>query len=413
MSGLTGGGPYTTHQLPNYLGELFGLTPEDTPFLSMAGGLTGGESVDATMFGWQTFDLKTVSQNTRLEGAAAPTAEARVRAWVFNVVEIHHETLSTSYTKQAATGQLGTTGSAHTYNEISGTNQPVMNEHDWQVAQMVKQIARDIEYSFLNGAFVEPSNNSTARQTRGIIAAISTNDNNQGATAATGATIEADDELVTDSGHGLTAGDQVMFTSLTNGAGLKLSAFETYFVIAAGITANDFSVSLTKGGSAVAITTDYSDATYVKLTEPTDLMVLQLMQDIWDQGGIQESETRTAFVNSGLKRYLTKFFVTDQGYQEQERTVGGVAVQRVLTDFGSLNIVLDRFMPKDTMIVVSMEQITPVFLNIPGKGFLFKEELSKIGSSERDQIYGEVGLKYGPQFVHGKLRGVHGKYNPS
>jgi len=413
MAGLTGGGPYTTHQLPNYLGELFGLTPEDTPFLAMAGGLTGGKSVDATMYGWQTYDLRSVSQNTRLEGAAAPTAEARVRAWVFNVVEIHHETLSTSYTKQAATGQLGTTGSAHTYNEISGTNQPVMNEHDWQVAQMVKQIARDIEYSFLNGTFAEPSDNATARGTRGIIAAITSNVSAEGGTPLTGCTIEADDELVTKVSHGLVADDQVAFTSLTGGVGLSLSQYQTYFVIAAGITADVFSVSLTKGGAAVNITTDYSDATVLPLTEPTALMVLQLMQDIWDLGGIQESETRTAFVNSGLKRYMTKFFITDQGYQETSRSVGGVSVTAVQTDFGSLNLALDRFLPKDTMIIVSMEQITPVFLNIPGKGFLFKEPLAKVGSSERDQIYGEVGLEYGPELAHGKLSGVHGKYDPS
>jgi len=412
MSGLTSGGPYTTHNLPNYLGELFGLTPEDTPFLAMAGGLTGGKAVDATIFGWQTYDLRAVSQNVNLEGAAAPTAEARVRAWVFNVVEIHHETLSTSYTKQAATGQLGTTGSAHTYNEISGTNQPVMNEHDWQVAQMVKQIARDIEYSFLNGTFQEPSDNVTARQTRGIVAAISTNDSSQGGTALTGCTIEADDETVTKTSHGLAVNDQVSFTSLTGGVGLSLSQFQTYFV-ASVADANSFTVSLTKGGSAVAITTDYSDATCQPLTEPTADMVLLLMQDIWDNGGIQETETRTAFVNSGMKRYLTKFFITDQGYQEQTRNVGGVSVIQVHTDFGMLNVALDRYLPKDTMIIVSMEQITPVFLNIPGKGFLFKEELSKIGSSERDQIYGEVGLEYGPELAHGKLRGVHGKYNPS
>ncbi len=413
MSGLTSGGPYTTHQLPNYLGELFGLTPEDTPFLSMAGGLTGGKSVDATMFGWQTYDLRDPSQNARLEGAAAPTAEARVRAWVFNVVEIHHETLSTTYTKMAATGQLGTTGSAHTFNELSGTDQPVMNEHDWQVAQMVKQIARDIEFSFLNGSFQEPSDNVTARQTRGILAAITTNVSTQSGTLLTGCTIEADDELVTKTSHGLSAGDQVAFTSLTGGVGLKLSDFETYFVIAAGITANAFAVSLVLGGTAVNITTDYSDASVLPLTEPTALMVLQIMQDIWDNGGLMEGETRTTFVNSGLKRYLTKFFITDQGYQETSRNVGGVNLTVVETDFGKLNIALDRYMPKDVMAFVSMEQITPVFLNIPGKGFLFKEELAKTGAKDEDQIYGEVGLEYGPQLSHGKLVGVHGKYNPS
>ena len=413
MAGLATGGPYTTHQLPNYLGELFGLTPMDTPFLSMAGGLTGGEEVHATMFGWQTYDLRTASQNSRLEGAAAQTAEARVRAYVFNVVQIHQETIETTYTKQAAVAQLGTTGSAHTYNELGEGSNPVQDEQDWQVSQMIKQIARDVEYSFINGTFQEPSNNSTARQTRGILAAITTNATDKAATSLTGCTIETDDDLVTKTSHGLSAGDQVAFTSLTGGTGLSLEAYETYYVIATGITANAFSVSLTKGGSAVDITVDYSDATCQPLTEPTASMFLDLMQDVWDNGGIMEDETRTVFVNSGLKRYLTKFFITDQGYQEQTRNVGGVAVTVVETDFGRLNIVLERHMPKSEALVASMEHVAPVFLNIPGKGFLFREPLAKVGAGFRDQIYGEIGLKYGPELVHGKLTGLHGKYDPS
>jgi hypothetical protein len=32
----------TTFNLPNFVGELFELTPADTPFLSAIGGLTGG-----------------------------------------------------------------------------------------------------------------------------------------------------------------------------------------------------------------------------------------------------------------------------------------------------------------------------------------------------------------------------------
>ena len=43
---------------------------------------------------------------------------------------------------------------------------------------------------------------------------------------------------------------------------------------------------------------------------------------------------------------------------------------------------LDRHCPADTIPVVSMEQIMPVFLNIPGKGVLFEEDLAKTGASD-------------------------------
>ena len=50
MPGITGLG--TTYNLPNYVGELFNASPEDTPLLSSIGGLTGGESVGATQTVW-------------------------------------------------------------------------------------------------------------------------------------------------------------------------------------------------------------------------------------------------------------------------------------------------------------------------------------------------------------------------
>ena len=34
-----------------------------------------------------------------------------------------------------------------------------------------------------------------------------------------------------------------------------------------------------------------------------------------------------------------------------------------------------------------------------------KEELAKVGSADRTQIYGEIGLKYGNEAAHGVYRG--------
>lgn len=78
----------------------------------------------------------------------------------------------------------------------------------------------------------------------------------------TGATISAATNLVTKVGHGLAAGDRVTFYSLTGGTGLSTGV--TYYVIAAGLTADDFAVSTTSGGSAVDVTVNYSAASYVK-----------------------------------------------------------------------------------------------------------------------------------------------------
>ena len=85
-------GQGTTYNLPNYVGELFALTPQDTPFVSAIGGLTGGRKTKSTKFGWQSYDERDADETRqRLEGANAPQAENRKRVSGENVVEIHHE----------------------------------------------------------------------------------------------------------------------------------------------------------------------------------------------------------------------------------------------------------------------------------------------------------------------------------
>lgn len=314
MAGITGRG--LTYSLPNYHGVLLALTPEDTPFTTAIGGLTGGEKADATEFEWQTYDLRAAAQNTKVEGADAPTAEERVRANVTNVVQIHQEAVDVSYTKLAAVRQ-------HAGSNLGIADNPVLDESAWQIVQQLKQIKRDVEFSFVQGTYQKPVDNTTARKTRGIAAAITTN-----ATAKVGA-------------PQLVSGD-----------------------------------------------------------------VLDLLQQVWSNGGIQEAEAATIMVNAWQKRRLTGQFVTAANYQEQTRNVGGVNVQTIETDFGRLNVMLNRFVPADTVLVVSLDQCAPRFLEVPGKGFLFVEPLAKTGASDKSQLYGEIGLAYGSEKAHGKITGL-------
>src|ERR1044072_3033347 len=162
MAGITALG--TTFNLPNFTGELFAVSREDTPFLSAIGGLTGGRAADAPLFTWSTYDLRDAEDDRqRLEGADAPTPEGRVRGVGSNVLEIHQEQVQVSYTKQAAKGLISTNSAA---NVALGSN-AVQDELAWQLTQEFKQIARDVNASFITGTFQNPANNSTARKTRG------------------------------------------------------------------------------------------------------------------------------------------------------------------------------------------------------------------------------------------------------
>ena len=50
--------------------------------------------------------------------------------------------------------------------------------------------------------------------------------------------------------------------------------------------------------------------------------------------------------------------------------------------------------------------VNPVALPVPGKGILFYEALSKTGAAEKGQIYGQLGIDYGPEEFHGTITGL-------
>jgi hypothetical protein len=80
-------------------------------------------------------------------------------------------------------------------------------------------------------------------------------------------TATASTDLVSITSHGYSAGDVVVLSGLTGGAGL--TAGNIYFVIAAGLTANVFAISETSGGAAADITSDASALTANRLVEVT------------------------------------------------------------------------------------------------------------------------------------------------
>ena len=75
----------------------------------------------------------------------------------------------------------------------------------------------------------------------------------------------ADDIFHTATAHGYSAGDRVVVTSLTGGAGAV--TMQEYFVIAANLAAQTFQVSATAGGAAINLTTDVTAGTVQKNAE--------------------------------------------------------------------------------------------------------------------------------------------------
>ncbi|MEU5091715.1 DUF5309 family protein [Streptomyces sp. NPDC021356] len=315
MTAVSGQG--TTYNLPNYHGDLYKVTPTETPFLAAIGGLSGGKRTKSVEFEWQTVDRRSsTANNVVVEGNTAPTGVARARSNVTNVVEIHQSAVEVSYTRQAATGMYSGIN-------IGSDDNPVNDELTTQITAELEAMAVDVELSFLTGAYVKPANNATARKTRGLLTAITTNVNANGGTGRALSKAIVDAQL-----------------SAMYGNGARLP--------------QDTTVFMTGPGQKVALSNLYGTGS---LNQPT-----------------------------------------------MTRNVGGVAVDTLVTDFGTFGVMLNRWMPAGQLAIVDLSVCAPVWLEIPGKGLLFAEPLAKTGASEKWQLYGEVGLEYGPESYHGLIK---------
>ena len=319
MSAVSGVG--TNYNLPNYHGELFVVSPTETPFLSAIGGLAGAKVTHATTFEWQTIDRRSSSSNNAaLEGAAAPSGSERARSNIDNVVEIHHSAIEVSYSRLAARGNFSGANIAPQMDDL------VLDELAIQTQAELEAMGVDIEQSFLSGTYQKPTDNTTARKTQGILGAIATVNANGGTARALSADI-------------VNATLQSAFD-----AGAKLPQASTVFIC----------------------------------------------------GSAQKVALNKAYADPSLGATLVSV--------QRDRTVGGVNVETVVTPFGTFGVMLDRWMPAGEIAVVDLSVCAPVFLEVPGKGLLFTEELARTGASRKFQLYGEIGLEYGPTNAHALIK---------
>lgn len=386
-------GMASTFDIPNYGGELFLVTPSDTPTLTAMGGLNANGAdllVNSTEYTWQTEDLAAPAQPAIVEGANASFSE-RTRANYSNVAQIFQYGVSVTYTKLAANQQLAA---------ISADQNPVQNELDHQINLKLIQAARDINYTFINGVYQKPVDNSTGRKTRGLIPAITTAAVDGQATGQAFTNAAATD-IFTANAHGYVANQQVRLSGLTGSAGVVAGTI--YYVTA--VTTNTFKLAATSGGAAIDITSDGS-GTVKAAGVLSKTLIDSALDNVWTNRGIKQDMEPTLICNSFQKRMLSSIYITNANYREASRNMGGVNVQTIETDFGTLNIMMDRAMPSDTLVFTHMRLLKPKFLLIPGKGFLFVEPLSKSGAAENYQLYGEVGLEYGDEGQHAKITGL-------
>jgi hypothetical protein len=331
-------GQVTTFDRPNFVGPLYQLSPTDTPLVTMLGGERGGQATQDKMFTWQTDDLKAPVATGLVEGAA-PDYTLRTRGEVSNVVQIVYRGTELTYSALGNLGLLDTAAGGSNATAVLGDN-PVTNEMARSLAHRLIEIKRSMEVSFLSGVFVDPATNGSARGSRGVIPAATTN-------------------LIT-LDAGAAAACDIAGARVTDGV-------------------NDATLGLPLGLS-------YVD---------------NLLKDMFDNGA--QLIQPVLFVNSFQKIKLSETYTLSGSLNIRSSTIGGMSVDSITTEFGELPIVLDRWMPTDQALIADLAYMKPRWFEVPGKGYLFIEDKPSDGSSVKQAIYGEFGLEYGPELMHGVI----------
>lgn len=153
----------------NYSGLLFNKGNTNVPLSTIIGGRQKYTNHVEFVTG-QDYKTEGGTQPGISEEASlvAPTFTPIGRTQNLNVTQIFHESVGISYGKESNMGTLaGLNVAAQTANPIS--------ELDFQAGAKMVKIARDIEYTFINGIYQKSTNDQTPNKTRGLVSAIETN----------------------------------------------------------------------------------------------------------------------------------------------------------------------------------------------------------------------------------------------
>ena len=154
----------------NFSGMLFNRGNTRTPLSSLIGGRAKTTNHVEFVTGQEYVGGGNGAQPGISEAAslAAPDASVVTRSQKTNVTQIFQETVGISYAKESNMGTLSG------INIASQQANPV-NELDFQVGAKMQKIARDIEFTFINGVYNKATSDGEINQTRGLIPAITTN----------------------------------------------------------------------------------------------------------------------------------------------------------------------------------------------------------------------------------------------
>ncbi|MGN0620551.1 MAG: DUF5309 family protein [Porcipelethomonas sp.] len=159
----------TSFGTPSFSGLLFNRGNTRCPFSTMIAG-NAKQTNHVEFVTGQEYETGGGTQPDISENASltAPEATKITRSQKTNVTQIFQETVGVSYAKQSNTGTLSGINTA-------GQQPNPVTELDFQITARMAKIARDIEFTFMQGVYNKAKSDNEVNKTRGIMNAIQTN----------------------------------------------------------------------------------------------------------------------------------------------------------------------------------------------------------------------------------------------
>lgn len=106
---------------------------------------------------------------------------------------------------------------------------------------------------------------------------------------------------------------------------------------------------------------------------------------------------------SAAKIKISNLYSLNLQTQPRDRLVGGVNINTLTTDFGDFGIAYDAHIPAGKIFFINMPFVNNVWCTVPDKGNLFYEEKATAGAARSGMLYGQWGLDYGAEEMHGVI----------
>ena len=123
------------------------------------------------------------------------------------------------------------------------------------------------------------------------------------------------------------------------------------------------------------------------------------LRNIWNQSS---GNIDTIVVNGFQKRRINGFITSSRGYDAKETRYRDL-VSTYESDFGVCRVILSRWVPADTVLLLDSSRID--VLPLSGRSFNFKK-LAATGDAEAGQLLGEYTLEMRNAQAHGLIRGL-------